>query len=799
VQFAELLNTERRARGLTQEQLAERAGVSSRSIRTLESGSVKPRRGTVEALGSALQLDPGQLQLLLWAAGFGLQYRATGSAPLAARPVPAQLPRDLPDFVGRADTTDALAGELLGAAAGRRAGVAAISGLGGLGKTTLAVHIAHRLRAAFPDGQLFVDLGGGLGPGRDPDVLLDRMLRDLGVFMVDIPFGVAAKSALLRTVTADRRILFVLDDAHDSAQVRPLLPGSAGCAVLITSRRYLAALDGVRHAGLEPFTAEQAGELVDRVRAATGPRPADGLRTADLAGVLERCGGLPLAVRIVAARMAGPVDAGRASFTAALDRPRAWLDSLEVEDVSVRNTIAASMSALDGHAQRGVLARRALSFFGRWPGGALPAPVVAVGLGVPTAAGEAALDYLLELSLVERTPGSATATPRYLPHDLVRVCAAEQDEAAAAGPDGAVSAADRAAAPARSMSVASSTAPAEDPIRTVFDWYTHALDRAVAVFADYFIRPELPPGTPPDLPEFTDRPAALAWCEAEYGNVLALVRYGAQHRWDTSTARLSLLAMPFGEQMMRMSEWIETHRIGLECARHIGDRHFEGRLLTGLAAAYRWSAWYDLAAEAADGALTVFRELGDRARIGVLLVTRGRIMQHLGDHPAAAAAFTEAMEFLRGGESGPYWYASAINELGISLTRGGDPAAGAARQREALQAARAAGLGHYEPVVLLNLSISLTLAGDLAAATEAVESAEAEAGRLSQPVLVAEILRQRGEIAAATGFIGRAIALLRESLAGLSGQDGPEADEIRARLAELVGLEHVTGADTYGI
>lgn len=789
MQFAELLNAERRARGLTQEQLAERAGVSSRSIRTLESGSVKPRRGTVEALGSALQLDPAQFQLMLWAAGFGLQYQATDSVSRSTRPVPAQLPRDLPDFVGRAETADTLAEELLGAAAGRRAGVAAVNGLGGLGKTTLAVHVAHRLRAAFPDGQLYVELGGSLGSGHDPDALLDRMLRDLGVFMVDIPFGVPAKSALLRTVTADRRILFVLDDAHDSAHVRPLLPSSAGCAVLITSRPYLAALDGVRHVGLEPLTADQAAELVDRVRAATGPRPQHGAPKPDLARVLERCGGLPLAVRIVAARLAGPVEAGRATFTAAFERPESWLDSLEVEDVSVRNTITASMSVLDGCSERGVLARRALGFFGRWPGAALPASVVAVALRVPAAEGEAALDHLLELSLVECTPGSGTtgswtAAPRYLPHALVRACAAEQDGVAAPGAEDAAAGCDGAA---------------EDPIHAVFDWYAHALDRAVAAFADYFTRPDLPPGAPSDLPEFTDRPTALAWCETEYGNVLALVRYGARHGWDTSTARLSLLAMPFGEQMMRMSEWIETHRIGLECARSTGDRYFEGRLLTGLAAAYRWSAWYDLAAEAADDALKVFRELGDQARIGVLLVTRGRLMEHLGDHRAAVEAFTEAVDFLRGSESGPYWYASAINELGISLTRGGDPAAGAARQREALEAARTAGLGHYEPVVLLNLSISLTLAGDLAAAAEAVEAADAAAGGLSQPVLVAEIRRQRGEVAAASGFIGRAIALLREALAGLSGLDRPEADEIRARLAELVGLEHVTGADTYGI
>ncbi|MGW4248467.1 BTAD domain-containing putative transcriptional regulator, partial [Nocardia sp. NPDC004722] len=165
------------------------------------------------------------------------------TAPITVvAPRPAQLPPDTSDFTGRGD----LAQELCGVLGGAAPALVAISGMGGVGKTALALHVAHRIRSCYPDGQLYVDLGGAGAAPADPEHVLGAFLRALGVAQKEIPVGVAERAALYRSAISGRRMLVVLDNAGDAAQVAPLLPGESGCGVLVTARRPLTALPGVR-------------------------------------------------------------------------------------------------------------------------------------------------------------------------------------------------------------------------------------------------------------------------------------------------------------------------------------------------------------------------------------------------------------------------------------------------------------------------------------------------------------------------------------------------------------------------
>jgi hypothetical protein len=221
------------------------------------------------------------------------------------RPVPAQLPPDVPEFTGRADEVARLREQLgstdgPGGGGGRAVAISAIAGKPGIGKSALAIHLAHQVAAAFPDGQLYVNLRGAERRGLDPAVVLGQFLQALRLPDEDIPTELDEQVARYRTLLAGRRMLVVLDNAADAAQVRPLLPGSPPCAVLITSRNPLTALEGASPLALEfldrPAAVELLGKLTGRARVAAEPQAAE--------AIAGYCGDLPLALRIAGARLA---------------------------------------------------------------------------------------------------------------------------------------------------------------------------------------------------------------------------------------------------------------------------------------------------------------------------------------------------------------------------------------------------------------------------------------------------------------------------------------------------------------
>ncbi|WIY07411.1 BTAD domain-containing putative transcriptional regulator [Amycolatopsis mongoliensis] len=332
-----------------------------------------------------------------------------GEDPVPRMPAPVwpvcQLPPDIADFTGR----DAELAELT-AVLGRGAGVpvAVLSGEPGAGKSTLAVRAAHRLRARFPDGQLYVPLGG-----RDIGEVLADLLRALGVPGPAVPDDVRARAAVFRGRLTDRRVLVVLDDAGDPEHVRALLPGTPGCAVLVTSRQRLSGLAGAHRLALGPLSDAEATELLNRLAGARVAR-----ERADAVRIIAACARLPLALRIAGSRLAIRPHLRLGELADRLEDEVRRLDELTVSDLAVRSSIALSHEGLRPPA------RRAFRLLGRCRLVDLPAWAVTTLIGTPDA--DEAVEELVEASLLEARGPDPTGEGRYRMHDLVRLYAAER-------------------------------------------------------------------------------------------------------------------------------------------------------------------------------------------------------------------------------------------------------------------------------------------------------------------------------------------------------------------------------------
>lgn len=256
-----------------------------------------------------------------------------------SEPAPAQLPRDIDEFIGREVETASLVG-VLSATAGTP--VAVVYGRPGIGKTTLAVHVAHRARGVFSSGQLYVDLRGTSAGPVEPDAALEYLLRSLGIAPADLPKSLAERAALFRTWLAGRRMLVLLDDAASAEQVRPLLPAGPGPAALITSRHPLADLDGIRQVHLDSF---DRGDGLRMLRAVVGEHRVD-TEPAAARDIITACAGLPLAIRIVAGKLATSPQWPLQHVAAVLSEEGRRLDALSSTDRAVRTSIAQTADTL---------------------------------------------------------------------------------------------------------------------------------------------------------------------------------------------------------------------------------------------------------------------------------------------------------------------------------------------------------------------------------------------------------------------------------------------------------------------
>ncbi len=421
-----------------------------------------------------------------------------------------------------------------------------------MGKTALAIHAAHQLTERFPDGQLYVNLHGataGLQP-LQPLEVLGRFLRSLGIEAALVPADLEEASAAFRSLVAGRRLLVMLDNAADAAQVALLLPASPGCGVLVTSRRVLSALAGARHLLLDVLPAAEAVELLGRLaghaRVATEPGAA--------AEVARGCGYLPLALRIAGARLAArpgwPVQALAGRLADAQRR----LDELQLAEVGVRASFQVSYHQLSGSPDP--LERAAAEAFGLLgvPDGLeLSLPVAARLLDQPADAAERVLEQLYERVLEQLVDGQLLETPgpgRYRLHDLLRLYAREL--ASQHHPEPV-----RAAALTRALRFYVASA-----------WQTLAVLRP----GDYRLARAGERWRKGGL-EFAGQQAALSWLEAERANLLAAVRQAVATPGVPAEIGMQLAQALFGFFWVHShrGDWVQANQIALEVACQAGD------------------------------------------------------------------------------------------------------------------------------------------------------------------------------------------------------------------------------------
>jgi DNA-binding SARP family transcriptional activator/tetratricopeptide (TPR) repeat protein len=562
-----------------------------------------------------------------------------------------QLPPDVTDFTGRALECAGLT-ELLAPVHGRTAvPVAVISGPPGAGKTALALHVAHSLRKVFPHGQLFAPLGGASALPREPGEVLGELLRALGVGPTAIPETLEQRAALFRSRLAGRAVLVVADDAASLAQVRPLLPGTAGCAVMVTSRDRLAGLCGAGSFPLDPLGHDEAVEMLGRIvgtgRVAAEPQAADSLVAA--------CGRLPLAVRIAAAKLAArpwwPVS--KVANLVADERRR--LDELAVGDLEVRASVAPSYEALDESARR---AFRLLGLLGPHD---FAAWVVAALLGEPDA--DDVIDVLVDKSLLTPAGVDGTGQPRYRLHDLLRDYAAERVAADEPGPD---------------------RDAALDRVLTGLLELAGLADRGLPRLALFPAQARLTGRT--ILPEHVaSRLTAdpLAWFTAERLNLLTAVSQACARQRRHLAAQLASYQSTFHYFHNRVDDadqmWeaitqaahlgedqamVARGEFGRACALAIRGRHADtletlDRCIpvleqfndpATLAAALYWRSFcsdaqelHDMAQQDAERCLRLARELGDRSTEVMALRMLGLAVAKLGDPEAGIALCEQAL------------------------------------------------------------------------------------------------------------------------------------------------------------
>ncbi|GAA2986715.1 tetratricopeptide repeat protein [Actinokineospora diospyrosa] len=572
----------------------------------------------------------------------------------ATFPVPRQLPPDVPGFINQEAHLSRLSAWLRPSAQ-RAPLVQVIAGVGGVGKTSLVTHWAHRVRDWFSDGDLFVDLHG-YHPDRvvSAGAALSAMLRALNVSGDRIPTTVDAMSGLYRSLLHERRVLVFLDNASSVEQVRPLLPGSPSCRVVITSRSQLGGLvvrNGAHCMPLDVLSHEHATSLLRRVigdRAVAEPGAVD-----QLAGY---CGYLPLALHIAAEQLVARPGARVSDLVAELTDERERLDVLATpgdESSAVRAVFALSYGALPAAAAR---AYRLLGFFAGQDIG-LPAAAALLGLG----AGQTRR-VLAELTSVHLL--TEKDNQRYQLHDLLRLHAAERAEIDEPADE-------RSAALSRLMT-----------------WYAHATRAAVREIIPFFsqIPVELARTATP-VPDFPDRAAALAWSDLELPNLTAGIRQAAALGDHEQVWRLAVLM--FGILLVRRphADWLATHEAGLVSARACGEIAAQAWLLTSVAIAERELRDPERALGHVEQALECWR--ADGTRWGVAWALRDTAATHhqLGRHAEAIAMFEQALAMHRA--DGDTWgEATALAGLTKAHVGNGELDTALAESRRALHIRR---------------------------------------------------------------------------------------------------------------
>lgn len=548
---------------------------------------------------------------------------------------PAQLPADLPTFVGRCaelDRARALLPE--GGSVPASVVISAIGGMAGIGKTTLAVHWAHEIADRFSDGQLYVNLRGfdPSGVVVTPEEAIRTFLDALGVPPMRIPAGLDAQAALYRSLLTRRRVLVLLDNARDTEQVRPLLPGSPGCLVIVTSRNQLTGLvagEGAHPLTLDQLSPAEAHDLLARrlgtERLAAEPEAAD--------EIITRCARLPLALSIVAAHAAAYPGFPLSAIVDELRETHGSLDAFAGGDditTDVRAVFSWSYQVLSAPAAR------LFHLLSLHSGPDISAPAAAALTGLPS---REARGLLVELTrahlLTEHFPG------RYTLHDLLRVYAAER--------------------------VRAEETPEERDlaVERLLSWYLHTAEAAYPHITPHRRRIPLGPLPPLCRPlEFGTQDEAVRWCEKERGNLVSAVHQAAASGHPGIAWRLPAVLWGFFYLRSHIHDWLDTARAGLAAARAAHDRIGEAQGLADVAAALRSSGRLDETIDHLHRAMTAYRDLGDHDG-------RASAVANLGDAYLQSGQLDRAIEYTRRGLAIERVIGGAWGE-GIALSNLGD-------------------------------------------------------------------------------------------------------------------------------
>jgi tetratricopeptide (TPR) repeat protein/transcriptional regulator with XRE-family HTH domain len=734
VTFGELLRQLRKTAGLSIEDLAERAELGEHTISDLELGKAKsPREKTVTKLARGLRLE-GSVKDRFVAVARGVPV-TEGLPVISAKTPPRTLPRYVASFTGRESELARLASEAAGS--GGVVTIHAIRGMAGVGKTALAVRAAHKLARQFPDGQIFLELNGHT-PGQRPVEVADALaslLETAGADAREIPSDGKARARLWRNWLAGKRVLLVLDDAADSDQVRPLLPGTAGSLVLITSRRNLTALEDAHTVRLDVLTVGEAAGLLVRL----ADRP--GLEADDPAieQIAELCENLPLALGMLGRRLGHNPAWTPADLATELAQARDRLEQLRSEDVSVAAAFDLSYRDLTVDQQR--MFRR----LGLHPGADTDAWAAAALDDIDPGAAERHLQALYDQNMItEPTRG------RYRFHDLIReyahTLATTEDPAA-----------ERDAAIGRLLDFYLYTAAAagrhlarRTPLRT----------------------PQADDGRPALARVIPTRRRALTWMTAERLNLQAAAD---DHGHLAHAIAIPAAMHDFLRSQGHWDQALILHQVALEAALGSGDRLGEAGALTDLADVQYLTGDYAAAESSLTRALALSRRLDERLGEANALGEFGILQQATGDCPAAAASLSLALQLYtslgdRLGEAG------TLNNLGIVLFATGNFAAAADRQEQALELYGSLGDPLGKASALNALGGVQQATGDYPAATacftDALELYISLGDRIGEAYATGNLGALRcivGHFDLAAADMRRALELYRE-LGNLSGQ-----------------------------
>ncbi|WP_146060460.1 tetratricopeptide repeat protein [Amycolatopsis sp. CA-128772] len=664
-----------------------------------------------------------------------------GPRPPEPAPVPHQLPAAPSHFTSRDDELAAL-DDVAGEDTGGRPALAVLVGPGGVGKTALAVTWGGRRAAGYPDGQLYADLRG-FSPGTAvlPEEALGAFLRALGVAPERVPPDLAEQAALFRTMTAGKRLLVVLDNAFSAAQVRPLVPASAGCLVVVTSRLRLDGLgsEGARFLDVAPLSQPNAVELV--VRAVGRSRVAGEL--AEVAELAALCGRLPIALRVASARLASRPRWPVARVVAELGDERSRLSRLASEgDAPVSAMFDWSYRALPPTA---ATLYRLLSEF---PGATFGVDVAVAAAGLAEPATADGLQVLVDASLLEEVDEL-----RFRFHDLVRLHAHAQ------GDDGRA-----------------------EVLPRVATWFLHEMTRAnmVVIPLRWRISPVCEQyRTAP--PAFGSGREALDWLDGQLPNVLAVLEEAGEHGHDRLAWQLCEALWELFLHRKHFPRWLRSHEIGIAAAQRCQDPVAESRLRCQLGRAYLDLGRFEAAERECGRALELARAAGSRHNESVALDQLGTAAQGRGDVPAAVSFFTGSMaiEAELGIERGVAQRHRRIGDLLATVDRDGEAAEHLERARRMF-----AGLGDEkdEAKVLVGLARLDARGGDVASAKRRLERAHAVLAESGSVFYQADVLVGFADVAECENDPRAVRTHLVEALQLYEQVGGPQVERVRARL-----------------